>query len=580
MIRSYNRKPLLVQLLIPVTLVIAVIIGALMSTNYRTMRQTIVDDYVNSSGSILELELQNFEQYMHELAMYSLQPRYDSSLCRIMESRAETISSADQDYLLDQMKFYFYSRSDINSYEMYLTGPEMSYGRYHSSQHFRRLSDTGITKETGYTECSKNKYYNAIMPSAEEPDMLLYYQAIIRIETGKPYAVIKLGVSNQYGKSLIKNHKRKEERVFILNKNNEILLSDLAVKQANQDEISMLAERLYEDGSAVELDGALYYLVKRSADKYGLKIISLLPASGIQNRLSELLRTIILYGIIAWIVTAILMFVFIRILTKPLTALSRHMETVGKGEFHPVSMNRGSKEVAELTDSFNDMLEHIETLIEKNYVAEINEKTSRLAALEAQVNPHYLYNTLQAIGTEALICGQPQINRMLTSLASNLRYTIKDGDLVPISQELKYVNNYVLLQKMRLEDRLTVTIDQEEFPEDPVIPKISIQTLIENAIIHGMGNGTADIHIRVKLAKNDGMLEILVEDDGCGISEEQLSQMREEFSQYRETTNVGKIGLLNLYSRLHILFQGRALMEIESEVNHGTRIRLLIPIEM
>lgn len=120
----------------------------------------------------------------------------------------------------------------------------------------------------------------------------------------------------------------------------------------------------------------------------------------------------------------------VRLTTAPLTAFSRRMKEVGNGNFSPIEENGGSRELLALSRSFNEMVSHIDELINQNYVSEINEKTARLAALEAQLNPHFLYNTLQAIGTEALLNDQPQINRMLASLAANLRYSIKSGDPV------------------------------------------------------------------------------------------------------------------------------------------------------
>lgn len=255
------------------------------------------------------------------------------------------------------------------------------------------------------------------------------------------------------------------------------------------------------------------------------------------------------------------------------------MTQVGDGDFRKVRYISGSKEISELTDSFNEMIEHIERLIEQNYVAEINEKTLRLTALEAQLNPHFLYNTLQAIGTEALLNDQPQINKMLTCLASNMRYSIKGGDLVSLKAEMTYVKNYILLQKIRLEDRLEVTLKTEEELENFLIPKISIQTLVENSIIHGMGLDSDSIAVAVKVWKEEEMIWISVADDGCGIDPVQLSQLQSSFKDYLKPGEVGKIGIANLYSRLQILYQGKAKLEISSVLGKGTTIVLKIPVE-
>ena len=175
------------------------------------------------------------------------------------------------------------------------------------------------------------------------------------------------------------------------------------------------------------------------------------------------------------------------------------------------------------------MVSHIDELINQNYVSEINEKTARLAALEAQLNPHFLYNTLQAIGTEALLNDQPQINRMLASLAANLRYSIKGGDPVRLKDEIVYVNNYIMLQKIRFEERLHVQIGISGEYDNFLIPKISIQTLVENSILHGFDDTTESISIHIRASRIGDLLQIQVTDDGCGIDEPHLKELKSEF---------------------------------------------------
>jgi two-component system sensor histidine kinase YesM len=237
----------------------------------------------------------------------------------------------------------------------------------------------------------------------------------------------------------------------------------------------------------------------------------------------------------------------------------------------------GNREIANLSYDFNYMIKHIDELIKKNYLAELNEKTSRLIALEAQLNPHFLYNTLQVISTEALINDQPRIHLMITSLASILRYTIKGGDFVSLHSELEYVNHYVLLQKMRLSEKLEVSIETDEAAQDILIPKISIQTLVENSILHGMGKNGNSIHITITSRLKEEYLSITVSDDGCGISQDYLDKLKEDFAKNTVSHGNSEIGLINLNSRLRLLYNSQASMQIKSEAGLYTTINLLIP---
>ena len=254
------------------------------------------------------------------------------------------------------------------------------------------------------------------------------------------------------------------------------------------------------------------------------------------------------------------------------------MQQAGSGDFHTFPEMHGSSEIAELSSSFNSMLSHIEQLIQQNYLAQISEKNARLTALEAQLNPHFLYNTLQAISTEALINDQPKIHQMITSLASNLRYTIKSGDLVPLSAELQYLSDYVFLQQTRLGDALHFNIETTPELENYLLPKISLQALVENSIIHGINSGKERIQITVSIKKlSDDRLRISVLDNGCGISLKQQEKLRNDFHMAMTAQNPGGIGLANLYVRLHLLYSAPTDLQIHSEEGKYTNIVLILP---
>ena len=142
---------------------------------------------------------------------------------------------------------------------------------------------------------------------------------------------------------------------------------------------------------------------------------------------------------------------------------------------------------------------------------------------------------------------------MITSLASNLRYTIKGGDLVPLKSEVQYLSDYIYLLKMRMNDALVFNIDTEPELDDYMIPKISLQALVENSIIHGKSTNKESIEIKVTLTRlpND-RLQISVYDNGWGISQEQQNKLYQDFESALTAKNPGGIGLANLYVRLHL----------------------------
>lgn len=575
-----NRVPLWSQLLVLITMVTTLLISLILIRDYYKNKQAIMEQQTVTSQRLLDLEMQNLEQYIRDLASFCLQPLYDTDFSSAMKSKPP-LSDTQQNYVKDQIRTYYFSRTDLNSYEIYFCHQDKTYGRTHYSQHVTLLPSSAIFLENGYEKSASGKYYNAIMPSEYTNDFFCYYQSIIRIKDFAPEAVVKLAVDTSYADTLNQTHKNNGEFICILNNSGDLLYSgDSSLMKHDSDEIiSQLNTFSSKESFTIEFDGKPYLGVLFGGSRYGLKMATFLPASLIQDKVSSILHSSLLTGALMWILAAAFTYFIVRFTTRPLTQLSSQMQKVGDGNFSLATDISGSREIADLASSFNDMVRHIDSLIRQNYLSEISEKTSRLAALEAQLNPHFLYNTLQAIATEALVNDQPQIYQMVTSLASNLRYSIKGGDLINLGSEMTYVKNYILLQKMRLEDRLTVTINTDGQLMDFLIPKISIQTLVENSIIHGMGPDHDSISITIHAALKDDILEISVADNGCGISPEHLKKMQEEFEQFLKPGIIGKIGLANLYNRLQILYQGYASLEIESEAGHGTRITMKIPTD-
>jgi len=226
------------------------------------------------------------------------------------------------------------------------------------------------------------------------------------------------------------------------------------------------------------------------------------------------------------------------------------------------------------------MSQSISELIDRTYVASLNERTARLAALEAQTNPHFLFNTLQAIATEAILAEDQKVYRMITTLASLLRYSIKGGNLAALSTELEYAGKYLSLQKARFGDRLQYEINAEQALMPREVPKLGLLALVENSIVHGMRDSVDAIHLSITCEAVEGMADIRVTDDGAGIPGERLQELRRmlEDDAVVDTRNIG-VG--NLASRLRLLYDGRARMIIDSvsEPERRTLVRILIPIE-
>lgn len=575
--RARSRMPLWAQLVVMLTFVTTVLLSFILVRDYQNNRRSIIERQISTSGRLLDLELQNLDQYVKELTSFCLQPLYDSDFSRIL-SEKDPIAASDETYILNQMRTYFFSRSDLNGYQICRLADGSIYGRSGQVQHFRKLSDGTTFPEEAVTASSEGKYFHAILPSEQKNGFFDYYQSIIRIKNKQPAAVIRLEIDRSFASALNQSHAANGEFLCILNQNGQLLFSGSGLlEDTDSDTLKKISGIASAQSASLEIGGKKWLCISCLDDRFGMQLVSFCPMQQIDTQISFILKSSLLLGMITWLLAALATFLIVRLTTAPLTAFSRRMKEVGNGNFSPIEENGGSRELLALSRSFNEMVSHIDELINQNYVSEINEKTARLAALEAQLNPHFLYNTLQAIGTEALLNDQPQINRMLASLAANLRYSIKGGDPVRLKDEIVYVNNYIMLQKMRFEERLHVQIEISDEYDNFLIPKISIQTLVENSILHGFDDTTESISIRIQASRKKDLLHIEVKDNGCGIDEAHLQELKSEFQNYLTPGHIGKIGLANLYSRLQILYQGKASLEIESSPHQGTAVTLLLP---
>lgn len=575
-----NCIPLWMQLSFFILIISTVTIFTLIFRNFTSIRNLTISNQYSLSQELLDLESENLDRYISELANFCIQPYYDNTFTRIINQK-KPLSSAQIDYMKQQMYYYYYSRNDIQAYEIYLINQGLSIGRTENQEHIRVQSSPQFDTQTAASNCSKDPMFQSITYCDKDNAFFTYCHSLFQIKGQTQQALVHLQVNTSYLKQMLQNHQKAGSDFIMLNADNEFIYSsNTALFGANDsiDEFFTTQRTLKNGAITVEINGKDYLMVSAKSQKNNIQLINLIPLSIIDAELKGATSSLLINGICIWLITIFLVYLFTYLLTKPLKTLSERMQYAGSGDFHTFPEMHGSSEIADLSHSFNSMLRHIEQLIQQNYIAKLSEKNARLTALEAQLNPHFLYNTLQAISTEALINDQFTIHRMITSLASNLRYTIKGGDLVPLKSEVQYLSDYIYLLKMRMNDALVFNIDTEPELDDYMIPKISLQALVENSIIHGKSTNKESIEIKVTLTRlpND-RLQISIYDNGCGISQEQQNKLYQDFESALTAKNPGGIGLANLYVRLHLLYNEPTDLKIESAEHQYTNIILTLP---
>lgn len=324
-----------------------------------------------------------------------------------------------------------------------------------------------------------------------------------------------------------------------------------------------------------------YFYAKSSSGENGWDYYLFRSKEAISGEVKQLfLEEIPLILLCAVIVFALGTF-FSRIFTRKIEELTRNMDQVNHGSREVTVSSDSEDEVGILVRSFRRMMDEINRLIDEVYVNKIALKEFELKALQAQINPHFLYNVLDTINWMARKKGEDNICHMVTSISSLMRASISNKrSMVYIREEIKYVQDYLYIQETRYGDKFTSYIEVDERLNELEIPKMTIQTLVENAVVHGVENATWDCFLYVSGEITDGMAVFTVKDDGVGMSQEQLEKLmgtEEEPDHEAERTHT-HLGVYAVRKRLDYVYQNKARMSITSEPGKGTQVILEIPM--
>ena len=232
-------------------------------------------------------------------------------------------------------------------------------------------------------------------------------------------------------------------------------------------------------------------------------------------------------------------------------------------------------------------LKELEERLKQEYSVEMVDKQTKLSALQSQINPHFLYNTLECIRSEALLYDCDSIARMAKALASFFRYSIsKKENVVTIREELANIENYFLIQSYRFDDKFSLEIQVEQDERDVyscLIPKLSLQPIVENAIFHGLETKAEDGKVGTTIRTTEDNILLTVSDNGVGIGREDLERMRESLkhpstAESKEGKRGNGVALTNVSQRIKLIFGGDYGLEVYSTQGVGTDVELIFPM--
>lgn len=296
-----------------------------------------------------------------------------------------------------------------------------------------------------------------------------------------------------------------------------------------------------------------------------------------QNFFVTMIRSSIIVLAVILMAIIFLSYLIPRSITRPIKRLSEVTDQVAKGDLSVRSNVRAGAEVSVLNDSLNSMIDKINELLEQVTKEQVRLRKAEFELLQAQINPHFLYNTLDAIVWLAECGEQKKVVSMVGSLSEFFRMSLNQGkDIVSVKEELQHVRSYLEIQQVRYQDILEYEIQVPESLHIYQIPKITIQPLVENALYHGIKNKRGVGKITITGYEENGVFFLQVEDNGIGITKERLEQVRNGILG-KVSTGKAIYGLYNVNERIRLNFGEQYGISLESTYGELTKVQVMLP---
>ena len=341
------------------------------------------------------------------------------------------------------------------------------------------------------------------------------------------------------------------------------------------------SEQLYakESGSFVDAIGGENMLVCYDSLSFSdWKLAFCVPIRSIKAHARPLRLMLAPALLVSLLINLVIAVVYSRSVQRPVAALLNSLSSVDVSAIAPIPVRREYLELERISERFNDLLAHIDQLVLRDYRMRLDLSRFEMAALQAQINPHFLFNTLQLLQTEILYGNTEKSNRIIITLSQMMRYCMTNGEaVVPVAQEMEYLEKYLMLFDSKYEGRLHAQIDMDPRAAALMMPKLLVQPVVENAVRYAADCAEGGCQISVSVQLQDGLLIIAVEDDGHGIGPEQLERIRQGLER-RIDWMKSSIGLANVHQRIRTIYGQDYGLSIDSGPD-GTVVLLRLPAQ-
>lgn len=587
LLKKFNDMSLTTKL--SISFFIAVIIPLLLLGNYfiYELRSAAYENAVSVSQANVERVKSRTTEVLETAIKVSNQFMLDNQLKKILNTHYLTtfeIVTAYNNY--DKFEQYLDAYKELLNIRIYMKNPTLI-----SNWHIFQV-EQDITEQFWYEVALESRglinWYYIPDPTRDGEQFLSLVRSINYIDYDSS-AVIVITINTDYLQEILNQEQSPlllvDENNFVIASNRKIFIGKKLDEILGPDIVHDLKPGTYSgqvDGQKSEI---YIDLLLPETSQNELKFISIIPEEMIMRDANRFVKLGSFVMSVSILIAIGLIFFFSRLLSGRFITLNNRIDQVAKGDFAAPIVIHGNDEIGQLSRQVDRMVKNILSLMNEveqaqreNFELEKRQQEIRFKMLASQINPHFLFNTLESLRMKSLMKGDREIAEIIKKLGKLIRYSISvTGEMVTLQSEIEFVQHYLDIQKFRYGERLSYKLDIDPLSKHVLIHPLIIQPIVENAVIHGLqdkvGGGT--VIIRTKVI--DSYLHVVVQDDGIGIPADRLRRIQKSL-QHLDENNGNRIGLINVNHRLIISSGAESSLNIESKENKGTMVSFKLPI--
>lgn len=542
---------------------------------FQNFRQTLKKQYGESEKQSVDVIGNNIDYILNDVENLS------NSIISNQEL-IESIKSGDTEQLVDKLYNYYISNNIIEGIYMITpsgfqqVGTELKEG----VKSFPRYELDSTSGEIVWFPTTKKKV--KILSGSMDKHYFSMGRKVIDIYSLKELGYITMEVDESILTGAITNVQEENSRIIICDSLGHIIASSdddfTPIDVKNTSYFKMMLQDPQPNYVSYIDHGKKYVAIYSSFNYDKWHVVKTVPEAILYAEINRIQLYFIAGGIIALFIMFLVALIYTRKITKPIELMMYQMKQVEAGNLDVRVESNVYNELDNLSEGFNQMVNQVKNLMEDIVAVEHNKNELELEVLHAQINPHFLYNTLNTIRWMAKIKGEDSIAEALVALVKLLRVSISFGNnMISLKMEIEYIENYILIQRLRFNQLFEVHYDIKEEHKSINIPKLILQPIVENSLIYGIDEAEKreePIIIHIFTREVQDHIEIVVEDNGSGIEKEVLDNI---FKQEQNINRFSKVGLNNVNQRLKMYLGEAYGLQIVSTVGVGTTVIISVP---